>query len=158
ELLRLGERAVGREHPSVAVAYGRGRPDALESGRGDEVPAPVEPPDPSDAVAHESVQLAVGQRLQLPLVVIDEAQVSHADFFIHDGGRVRLTENALAAVPARCGARASETGSALGQSRQLDDRADLDGPNPSRRDPGGDGDRVVEVLGVDQVEPSELFL
>src|SRR6516225_4634370 len=48
-------------------------------------------------------------------------------------------------------------GDALGVG-PLPDRANLDHPNPRRREPRGDLARLVEVLGLDEEEPAELLL
>src|SRR5256885_1384865 len=41
---------------------------------------------------------------------------------------------------------------------EVDDRPHLDAAGARRRDPAGDLQRLVQVLGLDQVEPAELLL
>src|SRR5438132_14109625 len=45
----------------------------------------------------------------------------------------------------------------LGQARDLHDRADFDGALGRGRNALGDADRLVEVLGVDDIEAAELL-
>ena len=40
---------------------------------------------------------------------------------------------------------------------ELDDRPDLDGAPAGHRDPRGDGDRLVEILGFDHEKAAQLF-
>src|SRR5437660_9188389 len=43
------------------------------------------------------------------------------------------------------------------QAAYLDHRTDLDGPSAGHGDPGGDGDRLVQVGGLDHEEAPELL-
>src|SRR5262245_19919799 len=76
-LLRLDEGAIGGGHPARLLPYRRGGPDALKAGRGDVVAAPAQRLVVREGFGTHGLQLTLLQRIELPLVDIDQTQISH---------------------------------------------------------------------------------